>query len=536
MNQVWEFFQKLFDTSDFPPRWHCGRWSEFHGWLYIISDLSIWAAYFAIPIIIIKYISRRYDARFIRVYFLFASFILACGATHLLDAIMFWYPYYRVNALMRLATGIVSWMTVFSLIKLLPVAFTLKTPEELEKEIEHRKRVEEELLVNNAMLQEAQEIARLGHWQWEVGSDKVKWSAMTYKLFGIEPDGEYMAYEEYLKKMHPEDSPFVQEVISKVMAEKTFPNFYHRVILPDGRIRTMLSRGEVILDGNGEVIRLIGTMQDVTEQKNIEQELLLKSQKLEATNAELQKFASIASHDLREPLRKIITFGSMLEKNYEEALGEKGTTYLQKITNASSRMQKLIDDILDFSKLTVNLQSFTKVNLNDVVNNILSDMEVAIEKSGTQIIVDPLPEIDAIDSLIGQLFQNMIGNAIKFRRKDVKPVIKIKAEIITRAYFTPAEADAHKTFTTGANINDNERFCKILISDNGIGFDEAYLDRIFLIFQRLHAKSEYEGTGIGLAIVKKVVDFHNGFITASSKPGEGTTFVVILPVEQKTGD
>lgn len=138
MEQITEFFKKLFDSSDWPPRWYCGRWTEFHGWLYIISDLLVWSAYFTIPLIIIKYITKRYDARFVRLYFLFAGFILACGSTHLFDAITFWVPVYRVNALVRLITGVLSWITVFYLIKVLPEAFALKSQKQMEDEIEQR--------------------------------------------------------------------------------------------------------------------------------------------------------------------------------------------------------------------------------------------------------------------------------------------------------------------------------------------------------------------------------------------------------------
>ncbi|WP_315814048.1 hypothetical protein [Paraflavitalea speifideaquila] len=140
MNQVVEFFAKLLKTSDWPPRWHCGKWTEFHGWLYIISDLMVWSAYFAIPFIIIRFITRKHDAQFIRLYFLFAAFILACGATHFFDAVTFWFPVYRVNALVRAITGIISWITVFYLIKILPKAFTLRSSRDLEEEVEQRKK------------------------------------------------------------------------------------------------------------------------------------------------------------------------------------------------------------------------------------------------------------------------------------------------------------------------------------------------------------------------------------------------------------
>src|SRR5258708_25110176 len=136
MEQLAAFFKRLFDVSDWPPRWHCGQWSGFHGWLYIVSDLMIWSAYFAIPVIIIRYISKKQDARFVRIYFLFAAFILACGSTHFLDAVAFWFPAYRLNALVLFLTGIVSWITVFHLIRILPSAFSLRTSQELEAEME----------------------------------------------------------------------------------------------------------------------------------------------------------------------------------------------------------------------------------------------------------------------------------------------------------------------------------------------------------------------------------------------------------------
>src|SRR5436189_70312 len=153
MNQIIEFFKKLFDSSDWPPRWHCGRWTEFHGWLYIVSDLLIWSAYFTIPIVIIRYISKKQGIQFIRLYFLFAAFILACGATHFFDALAFWIPVYRLNALVRLITGALSWITVFYLIKFLPVIFSLKSQKELEVEIAQRVRAENEARQLNETLE-----------------------------------------------------------------------------------------------------------------------------------------------------------------------------------------------------------------------------------------------------------------------------------------------------------------------------------------------------------------------------------------------
>ena len=534
MNQVTEFFSKLFDDSGFPPRWHCGKWTDFHGWLYIISDLMIWGAYFAIPTIIIRYITRKQEARFQRVYFLFASFILACGTTHLLDAITFWYPAYRLNALVRFGTGVVSWLTVFHLVKLLPVAFTLKTAEQLENEVLHREDVELQLKINNKLLNEAQEIAKLGHWHWDVQANKINWSDTLMKIYGAAP-GDDLTYELFIERVHPEDRDDVNALITQAFQTKKFDEFYHRIQLPDGTVKTMHSKGDVILDQKGEVKYMFGTGQDVTEAKEVEQQLLAKSQELELTNQELEKFASIASHDLREPLRKIITFAGMLDNEFKDVLGGKGRTYLEKIVNSSERAHNLIDDILEFSSLSAGNVNFGPVKLNRVVEQVLSDIEVLVNNTGAEIKADPLPAIDGIESQLGLLFQNLITNAIKFGKDDLPPQINIHASIVKGNELPEdyvKDKKPHFSILHNSRFWDHEKFCRITVADNGIGFDEAYLDRIFSLFQRLHGKQTYEGTGIGLAICKKVVDIHHGVITAKSKPGEGATFIITLPVSQ----
>lgn len=534
MSQVVDFFQNLFNTSNFPPRWHCGQWSQFHGWLYIISDLLIWSAYFTIPVIIVKFISQKQGLRFQRIYFLFAAFILACGTTHLLDAIIFWYPYYRISALIRFVTGVISWITVFYLIKIVPIAFSLKSAEQLEEEVELRKRVEEKLRVNNELLTEAQSIARVGHWQWDVATNILTWSETLYEIFDVKRRS-IDTYEEYLELIHPEDRAYATEMVAQALETRIFPEFYHRLNIRDGSVKTIHAKGQVLVNSKGE-LTLMGTAQDVTELKKKEQELLAKTKALEASNVELEKFASIASHDLREPLRKISAFSSMLEHEQKNVLNEKGKLYLDKIQNASERMQKLIDDILNFSKLTTEQHQFSKVNLNDIVADVLSDLEVLIIKNQAEIHVDKLPNIEGNPSQLGQLFFNILSNAIKFRKPDAEPRVHIAVEYLKGRDLPsdPIKLSQYKFAILGnPRFWENEQFCRISIRDNGIGFDEVYLDRIFVLFQRLHTKTDYEGTGIGLAVCKKVADIHHGSITANSVLGVGTTFKILLPISQK---
>ncbi|GLV55512.1 hypothetical protein KDH_23560 [Dictyobacter sp. S3.2.2.5] len=241
---------------------------------------------------------------------------------------------------------------------------------------------------------------------------------------------------------------------------------------------------------------------------------------LERSNQELQEFAYVASHDLQEPLRKIQAFGNLLEDEYGEQLDD-GKEYLDRMRNAAGRMRILIDDLLTFSRVATKTMPFTPTDLNIIIRDVIDDLEARIQDTHGTIEVAELPTIDADSRQIYQVLQNLLGNALKFHRPDVPPVIKVTATI--------QEADPENEFNTGP-------ICVLTVEDNGIGFDEKYLDRIFTVFQRLHGRNEYEGTGIGLAVVRKIVERHGGTITATSTPDEGSTFIVTLPVNHQTKD
>ncbi|CAN5479490.1 hypothetical protein BH11BAC2_BH11BAC2_21780 [soil metagenome] len=536
MDQIVDFFRGLFDTTGFPPRWHCGKWTEFHGWFYIISDLMIWSAYFAIPLLIINYISKRKELKYYKIYFLFAAFILSCGLTHLLDAIIFWFPLYRLSALIRFITGVLSWFTVYHLFKMLPAAFSLKTSEQLEAEVTQRIKVEQELKLKNQQLNEAQAIARIGNWEWDVTTNIILWSDELFRIFGFEISSEGLSYEKFLANIHPEDRPNVEAIIKQSLDEKHFIEYYHRLVMDDGQIKTIHARGEVITDEHGKAIRMIGTGQDVTEQKKAEREIIIKSAELEVRNEALQKFAYLASHDLQEPLRKIKTYISRLQSAGAEEIEEsQRVKYRDKIKDAADRMHRLIDDILNYSRMASDASSSEKTDLNLILSNVLEDMEVIIETNKAKINADPLPIIDANSTQMGQVFQNIIANAIKFRNIDTAPEINIQCEDITGAQIKmDSQMKAHYKFS-GWDENKywpREKFYKITISDNGIGFESKFSERIFEAFQRLSTRTKYEGSGIGLAICKKIVENHHGIIKADSEVGKGSTFTIILPRSQ----
>jgi two-component system sensor kinase FixL len=260
-----------------------------------------------------------------------------------------------------------------------------------------------------------------------------------------------------------------------------------------------------------------GFVHDITQQKLSEEKLRRYAAELERSNLELQDFAYVSSHDLQEPLRKIQAFGDRLLIKEYDRLSEQGKDYVERMLNAAARMQNLINDLLDFSRVTSQSTSFVRVKLDTILTEVLSDLEITIEQTGTVIEREPLPEIEAEPTQMRQLFQNLVSNAIKFRRENISPVIRIYAQQFQR--------QAHLTATPG------DETVKIYVEDNGIGFEEKYLDRIFNIFQRLDGQ-KYEGSGIGLAICRKIAIRHGGDITATSQPETGTRFIITLAVKQ----
>lgn len=244
-------------------------------------------------------------------------------------------------------------------------------------------------------------------------------------------------------------------------------------------------------------------------------ELEQSNASLQRSNQELQDFAYVASHDLQEPLRKIQAFGNLLETEYSQQLGE-GKDYLVRMRNAAARMSILIDDILSFSRVTTKGREFSTVNLKTITQEVMSDLEVRISESKAIIKIGDLPTLHADAMQMRQLLQNLIANALKFHREGVPPEITLRS--------------------TTKILPDKTKVCRLEVVDNGLGFDEKYLGRIFAVFQRLHSREDYEGTGIGLAVCRKIVERHGGAITARSKPGVGSTFIITLPLRHRKGE
>jgi signal transduction histidine kinase len=278
----------------------------------------------------------------------------------------------------------------------------------------------------------------------------------------------------------------------------------------------------LILEGlyvvNPAVKKIEEIMRDMTRSHA---ELKTYARKLERSNKELQDFASVASHDLQEPLRKIQAFSDRLRSRCASAVDDQGREYLDRIQNAASRMQTLINDLLTYARVATKAQPFVPTDLVSVTREVVSDLEARIEQVNGRVEVGDLPTLEADPLQVRQLMQNLIGNSLKYNRPDVPPVVSIYSHHLTRT-------DSAKEGEAAGE------YCEISVEDNGIGFDEIYSEKIFTIFQRLHGRTEYEGTGVGLAVCRKIVERHGGTITARSTPGKGSTFTVTLPVRQPT--
>lgn len=377
-----------------------------------------------------------------------------------------------------------------------------------------------ELLNYKQMTLEKELFLQSGSWEIDLATGKIYWSDGMYGLFEYDvTDGEMPELTADLYFSHFSDAE-IQEIKKDWQVLLDGGENYARqetITAKNGEKKRLETYGKAIRNSDGVAIKVMGATKDVSRLKEYERKLEKKVQELERSNKELEEFAYVASHDLQEPLRKISTFSERLKLKFENQLGEDGKGYINRMLNAAANMRMLIENLLNFSRLTVKKVEYVKTGMNALLDEVLTEIELQVDESHATIKHDKLPELEVIPSQVKQLFSNIILNAIKFRKQDTDPVIEIKSVQLTAA-------EKEKYY-----LQPDAVYYAISISDNGIGFEQEYAEKIFQIFQRLHGKSEYPGAGIGLAICKKIVDNHHGKLFASSKPGEGATFTAILP-------
>ena len=382
-------------------------------------------------------------------------------------------------------------------------------------DITERKRMEDALHTSEERLQLAADAAKIGIWDWDLSRDERVWNDRCKAIFGL-PGAAAVSYPEVMDTIHPEDRAKKEQLTLETLAAQKYSEIEYRVIWPDGSLHWVLEIGKAYAGADGKPERMAGILMDITRQKQAEGKLTENGAELLRLNQELQDFTLIAAHDLQEPLRKIQAFGDRLMKSTGSRLNENEQDYLERMQNAAKRMQTMIDGLLSITRVITRAQPYALVDLSQITAEVLSDLEIHIEQSGGTIEVSDLGVIEADPVQMRQLLQNLIGNALKFTKPGSPPLIKLYA----------------KTIAEGAPAAP---LVEIYMEDNGIGFDMGLAGRLFEPFQRLVGRSEFEGTGIGLAVCRKIAERHGGRIWVESRLGQGSTFIVTLPVRQQQG-
>ncbi len=547
---MFEFLSNLFDTSDFPARWDCGVWTSGHGWLHVLSDLGVWSAYLAIPCVLGYFIFRRKNLPFRRVFLLFGAFILACGSTHLMEAIIFWWPAYRLAGVIKLFTALVSWATVFALIQIVPKALAMRSPEELKREVNQRQQAEnalqqshveqeqqvqewtEELGIANEALQVADR--RRAELLESLQDSELRFRTMADSIpqlaWMARPDGYIYWYNkrwhdytgmthEVMKgwgweKVHdPEILPSVMTQWKMSITNGELFDMVFPLKGADGQFRPFLTRVMPVRDEDGQVVHWFGTNTDIADRLQIEAALRAAKEEAEEANRAKTQFLAVLSHELRTPLNPILLATSAMLERPTDTTELRPT--LEMIRQNVHLQARLIDDLLDVMRIVRG-----KMPLHWEVADCHRLIEQAVQICQSEVNGHSLRlemELSATSRYVNadaarlqQVFWNLIKNAVKF---------------------TPAGGLI--TIRTHNETDPDQPNGRIVIevSDTGIGIEPDVLPKIFDPFQQGESTitRRFGGLGLGLAICKGVVEAHGGEISSESGgQDKGATFRVIF--------
>jgi|GEM_PF-1970440 PAS domain S-box-containing protein len=634
---IGQYFGGLLDTSRWPARWTCGDWNETEGWVYIISDITIFLSYFSIPIMLLWYVREKPLGHLRWIVLLFVAFIGLCGITHLLDATLFWEPVYRLSGFTKLLTGLVSMATAVVLGFVIPSALKFKSPKEMQEEINERRKLQEifeifvkyspgatamldsdlefmmvndnwyrdyklegaditglsfnavfpnvdtddkwtnaltaaltgqvteseraelkyngetiylkwrtqpwrlsngkvggvflftEIITENVRLEkelfqknkqaqkQAQtmlsmsEVAQIGTWEFDLINNTIEWSDVVYDIHEIER-GENIDLTKGINFYHNDFRNIITKALDNAIQHHEPYDLELTLITAKQNVIWVRAIGQPVVK-KGKVIALRGLFQNIDTKKKaelilanmnvlLEKKVVQRTSELENVNRELEAFTYTVSHDLRAPLRAINSFSEALIEDYGELIPENGVRYLSRITRNSVKMGQLIDDLLEYSRVTRITGGYETINVQKIVSEIVED---TFTNSSSHIKIKPLPSVQGIQSLVRQVFQNIISNAIKYSNNEDQPTIVLEGQ------------------TMGNEV-------VFSITDNGVGFDTKYSEKLYGMFERLHTDDQFEGTGVGLALCKKIMDRHHGRIWAVSSEGKGSTFYLAFPV------
>jgi PAS domain S-box-containing protein len=355
-----------------------------------------------------------------------------------------------------------------------------------------------------AQLDDAQRVAQMGSFEWEAGSPTITCSKELRRIFGLEPNDPQTTFDAYLDRIHGEDREQVQTIVEHSLRERTPLDFEYRIVRPDGAIRHIRSQGRWRPNDAGEMVRLAGISQDITDRKLAEEQARI-SEQLRIRNEQLKAFAYMVSHDLKAPLRSVSGYAHELARQHRQQLNERAAHCVDEIVAGAQELDALIEDLLHYARLDAETPKTTDVDLAEIVESILRDRRALIRTHRAQVSIElGIERLHTWERGLAVALTNVIDNALKFSRDASPPRILVRSE--------PCASGV-----------------RITVADNGIGFDVRHRDRIFGLFQRLVSSEQFEGTGAGLAIVKRVVEKIGGRVSAESTAGAGATFVLDLP-------
>ena len=372
------------------------------------------------------------------------------------------------------------------------------------------------LLFSKTSNDQAEILGNYSNWLWNLDTNKMTFSNNQYRILGCEPQSFEASNENFLKFVHPEDLNTVEKIFKDIIVNENLETVYYRIIKKDGTIRYLKSSGKLLFDSYKNR-NIVGNTTDITEERLAGLAIEARNLELEQSNNELASFNHVASHDLQEPLRKIQTFISRFSEEDKANLSENAKGYFVKIEEALSRMRTLIDDLLLYSRTNKSEKVFEKFDLNETLENATQELSQAISDKNAIIETSVLPKLTIIPFQMQQLFVNLIGNSLKYSEPNRAPKISIHSEKILAADYPILSKPVSK------------HYYKIAFKDNGLGFEQEYAEKIFLLFNRLHNSKNYKGTGIGLTICKKIAENHYGYLSAEGRLNEGSTFNLFLP-------
>ncbi|MCE7060879.1 ATP-binding protein [Dyadobacter sp. CY343] len=499
-DQISTFFSSVSNTSDFPARWYCGSWSDFHGWLYILSDIGIGAAYFTIPVLLLVVIRRRNDSPFQRIFLLFIAFILLCGLTHLIDATIFWWPAYRLSALLRLATAIVSIVTVFALYKMLPLISSLRSVRDLECEIVKRKEVEEKLAASEFLLSEAGRISEVGGWETDLITKVRTWSKTVYDILELPDDYPLNQLSLYSHVQEPYKKIAEAAVTAAIETGREWDEELVATTLT-GKSVWVRSTGRPLFDENGKVTKLRGIFMNIDRYKNAELALNKSLELTTQNNVQLKNFTHILSHNIRNHATNMVLLSTLVDP---EKLDEENALLFEKMKDVSNGLNSTLEDLSKAIKIKESVVQSELIDLKTITEKVLGIFHTDLNMNNA--VVDIYFEETVVSFprvYLESIITNLVSNAIKYRKPDSPLHIQLKC------------------------YQDQDEKTVLECRDNGLGIDLAlHGKKMFGLYKTFHNRSDAHG--VGLFLVKTQIESQGGKIEVESEPGVGSAFKIIF--------